>query len=41
LSKKEKEISSKETFKILDDNIIKLKDPNSFLNPNNIRGKEK
>ena len=41
MSKKEKEISSKETFKILDDNIIKLKDPNSFLNPNNIRGKEK
>ena len=41
LSKKEKEISSKETVKILDDNIVKLKDPNSFLNPNNIRGKEK
>ena len=41
LSKKEKEISSNETVKIMDDNTVKLKDPNSFLNPNNIRGKEK
>ena len=41
LNKKEKEISTKETIKIIDDKIVKLKDPNSFLNPNNIRAKEK
>ena len=41
LSKKEKEISEKETVNIIDRKIIKLKDPNSFLNPNNARGKEK
>ena len=41
LSKKEKEISEKETIKIVDGKIVKLKDPNNFLNPNNVRGKEK
>ena len=41
LSKKEKEISEKETIKIIDGKIVKLKDPNNFLNPNNVRGKEK
>ena len=41
LNKKEKEISEKETITIIDEKIIKLKDPNGFLNPNNIRAKEK
>ena len=41
LSKKEKDISTKETVKIIDEKIVKLKDPNSFLNPNNVRAKEK
>ena len=41
LNKKEKEISEKETVTIIDQKIIKLKDPNGFLNPNNIRAKEK
>ena len=41
LNKKEKEISEKETVTIVDQKIIKLKDPNGFLNPNNIRAKEK
>ena len=41
LNKKEKEISEKETVSIFDQKIIKLKDPNGFLNPNNIRAKEK
>ena len=40
LSQKEKEISPKETIHIIDKKIIKLKDPNGFLNPNNIRAKE-
>ena len=41
LSKKEKDISTKETVKIIDEKTVKLKDPNSFLNPNNVRAKEK
>ena len=41
LSKKEKEISEKETIKIITGKIVKLKDPNNFLNPINVRGKEK
>jgi len=41
LNKKEKEISEKETVTIFEQKIIKLKDPNGFLNPNNIRAKEK
>ena len=41
LSKKEKEISKKETVKIVDDKTLIVKDPYGFLNPNNIRGKEK
>ena len=41
LSKKEKEISTKETIKIIDDKTLTLKDPYGFLNPNNVRGKEK
>ena len=41
LSKKEKDISTKETIKIIDEKTLKLKDPNSFLNPNNVRAKEK
>ena len=41
LNNKEKEISKKETITIVDEKIIKLKDPNGFLNPNNIRSKEK
>ena len=40
LSDKEKQISLKQTVQIIDRKIIKLKDPNGFLNPNNIRGKE-
>ena len=40
LSQKEKEISPKETINIIDKKVIKLKDPNGFLNPNNIRAKE-
>ena len=40
LSQKEKEISPKETINIVDKKVIKLKDPNGFLNPNNIRAKE-
>ena len=40
LSEKEKEISPKETIQIIDKKIIKIKDPNGFLNPNNIRAKE-
>ena len=41
LSKKEKEISTKETIKIIDEKTLKLKDPNGFLNPNNVRAQEK
>ena len=41
LSKKERDISKKETIKIIDEKTLKLKDPNSFLNPNNVRAKEK
>ena len=41
LSKKEKEISTKETVKVIDDKTLIIKDPYGFLNPNNIRGKEK
>ena len=41
LSKKEKEISTKETVKIINDKTLKLKDPYGFLNPNNVRAKEK
>ena len=40
LSEREKEISTKETMQIIDQKIIKLKDPNGFLNPNNKRGKQ-
>ena len=40
MSQKEKEISTKETINIIDKKVIKLKDPNGFLNPNNIRAKE-
>jgi kinesin family protein 18/19 len=40
LSEREKEISPKETVQIIDKKIIKMKDPNGFLNPNNIRSKE-
>ena len=41
LNKKEREISKKETVAIINEKLIKLKDPNGFLNPNNIRSKEK
>ena len=41
LNKKEKEISKKETMIIINEKLLKLKDPNGFLNPNNIREKEK
>ena len=41
LSKKEKEISIKETVKVIDDKTLIIKDPYGFLNPNNVRGKEK
>ena len=40
LSEREKEISQKETIQIIDKKVIKLKDPNGFLNPNNVRSKE-
>ena len=40
LSQREKEISQKETIQVMDKKMIKLKDPNGFLNPNNIRSKE-
>ena len=40
LSEREKEISPKETIQIIDKKIIKIKDPNGFLSPNNIRSKE-
>ena len=40
LSQREKEISQKETIQIINKKIIKLKDPNGFLNPNNVRSKE-
>ena len=40
LTEREKEISTKETIQIIDNKVIKLKDPNGFLNPNNKRGKE-
>ena len=40
LSEREKEISPKETVQIIDKKVIKMKDPNGFLNPNNIRSKE-
>ena len=41
LNKKEKEISKKETIAIIDEKLLKLKNPNGFLNPNNIRSNEK
>ena len=41
LNKKEKEISKKETIAIIDKKFLKLKNPNGFLNPNNIRSNEK
>ena len=40
LSQKEKEISDYETIQIMERRIIILKDPNGYLNPNNIRTKE-
>ena len=41
LNKKEKKISQNETVSIINENLLKFKDPNFFLNPNNIRSKEK
>ena len=40
LSHKEREISLYETIQIMERKIIILKDPNGYLNPNNIRTKE-
>ena len=40
LSLKEREISDYETIQIMQRKIIILKDPNGYLNPNNIRTKE-
>ena len=40
LSQKEREISVYETIQIMQRKIIILKDPNGYLNPNNIRTKE-
>ena len=40
LSQKEREISVYETIQIMERKIIILKDPNGYLNPNNIRTKE-
>ena len=40
LSQKEREISDYETIQIMQRKIIILKDPNGYLNPNNIRTKE-
>ena len=40
LNQREREISSYETIQIMQRKIIILKDPNGYLNPNNIRTKE-
>ena len=40
LSQKEREISLYETLQIMQRKIVILKDPNGYLNPNNIRTKE-
>ena len=40
LNKKEKKLSKTETVSIINEKLLKLKDPNGFLNPNNIRSKE-
>ena len=41
MNKKEKEISIKETISIIYEKFLKVKDPNGFLTPNNVRTKEK